>query len=202
MIRLILNKGEKYNLLTVDSFYEYRISGKDKKRLAYYKCICDCGKETIVNQNLLRQNRIKSCGCLKEGHHRNLKNQPSYNRKQPGEVGLNNLYRRYKYNAKERNYLFSLNKEEFKILTSTNCFYCNKPPKQVAKTYYNFTKYNSDYTYNGIDRIDSKKDYTIDNVVTCCLNCNIAKMDLTQNQFYDMIKNIYEYRIKKEQDKQ
>jgi len=45
---------------------------------------------------------------------------------------------------------------------------------------------------NGLDRVDSSKGYIKDNVVTCCENCNRAKLDLTQQEFFAMIKSIYE----------
>jgi hypothetical protein len=45
----------------------------------------------------------------------------------------------------------------------------------------------------GIDRIDSNLYYTIDNVVPCCLICNIAKNRMTQQQFKSWIIEAYEY---------
>lgn len=32
----------------------------------YWKCVCDCGGETIVNQSHLVDGNTKSCGCLRE----------------------------------------------------------------------------------------------------------------------------------------
>lgn len=29
-----------------------------------YRCLCDCGEETIVRGTLLRNGQTKSCGCL------------------------------------------------------------------------------------------------------------------------------------------
>ena len=39
--------------------------------------------------------------------------------------------------------------------------------------------------YSGIDRIDSLKDYTIENTVPCCKICNYAKSNLTLKQFQE-----------------
>lgn len=30
-----------------------------------WKCICDCGNETVVGQTLLQTGKTKSCGCLR-----------------------------------------------------------------------------------------------------------------------------------------
>ena len=50
--------GNKYEHLTVISF------SHTHNRQAYWKCLCDCGKETIVRGNSLRQGKVKSCGHL------------------------------------------------------------------------------------------------------------------------------------------
>jgi 5-methylcytosine-specific restriction endonuclease McrA len=48
-------------------------------------------------------------------------------------------------------------------------------------------------TGSGVDRIDSSKAYTIDNIVTCCKHCNAAKGTLTADEFKAHIKRIYEH---------
>lgn len=50
--------GQKYNMLTVISLHE-KVDGK-----VYWKCMCDCGKETILDTGSLKH-ATKSCGCLK-----------------------------------------------------------------------------------------------------------------------------------------
>ena len=51
--------GKRYNRLFVKEFAHI------KRRKAMWRCICDCGKETIVPGVLLRNGIAKSCGCLK-----------------------------------------------------------------------------------------------------------------------------------------
>lgn len=38
--------------------------GRDPKGGIQWRCVCSCGKETVVLATLLRNNKIKSCGCL------------------------------------------------------------------------------------------------------------------------------------------
>lgn len=49
---------------------------------------------------------------------------------------------------------------------------------------------------NGLDRIDSNKEYTLDNVVPCCKWCNYAKNSMTVEEFKNHINKIYKYLIK------
>lgn len=52
--------GKKFNRLTIISK-----DGTDKKRQIIYSCKCDCGNTKIIAGTLLRNNTIKSCGCLR-----------------------------------------------------------------------------------------------------------------------------------------
>lgn len=51
----------------------------------------------------------------------------------------------------------------------------------------------SSYRYNGIDRVDNNKGYEIENVVTCCTDCNKKKLKKTQEEFRKDIIAIYKY---------
>ena len=51
--------GEKYNKLLV--IEEVEKQGKCRM----FKCLCDCGKTTIVSMNNMRSCKIVSCGCHK-----------------------------------------------------------------------------------------------------------------------------------------
>lgn len=55
-------------------------------------------------------------------------------------------------------------------------------------------------TSHGVDRIDNKKGYAIDNIATCCPQCNQAKSNLTLVEFFNLIERIYNKHIKKEGD--
>jgi hypothetical protein len=82
-----------------------------------------------------------------------------------------------------------LSKEEFKILTKQNCYYCGVEPLQEAKP---ANLKNGIYLYNGIDRKDDNIGYEINNCVTSCKKCNYMKQGLTDIEFFEHIQKILE----------
>lgn len=60
--------GKRFGRLTVVAY-----AGK-RDGMHRWKCLCDCGKKTIVGQTLLQSGKTKSCGCLQSEIYRdNLK---------------------------------------------------------------------------------------------------------------------------------
>jgi len=53
-----------------------------------------------------------------------------------------------------------------------------------------FTYRGQTFHFNGIDRVDSEIGYVPENVVTACKYCNIAKRDMTKDQFLDLVARI------------
>jgi hypothetical protein len=51
--------GKKFNRLTVLAIAYH------KKRKNFYKCLCECGREAIVEGGHIKTGRTKSCGCLR-----------------------------------------------------------------------------------------------------------------------------------------
>ena len=49
----------------------------------------------------------------------------------------------------------------------------------------------------GIDRIDSSKDYTLDNCVSCCGMCNIMKNKFDIDEWFSKIGEIYRNHVDK-----
>ena len=89
----------------------------------------------------------------------------------------------YTRNSKRRNIEFSLTFEEFEELTKQKCYYCNS--------------YSVGKDYCGIDRIDSNIGYELCNCVSCCKNCNLAKNDLTYEEFKEFITKVFKNFIAK-----
>lgn len=184
--RKIDEVGNRHNRLVV-----LEEAGRDNWGSIIWKCRCDCGNELLVTGVSLRRNNTKSCGCLrKEISAKHAKEMAENNKLCLGQANFNNLYHQYKKNAEARELIFELTKEDFSFLTKMNCFYCGCEPTQER----DMPRCNGVYTYNGIDRIDNSKGYTIDNVVPCCSLCNWQKKDMTVLEFISHAQKITEHR--------
>lgn len=181
--------GQRFGRLIVLEFMP------DEKIKGSWLCKCDCGKEKVILDCSLKSGGTKSCGCLqKEQMSLKMTGQKytkgnTYTRGNYGESSFNSILKSYKSSSKRRNYEFSLSEEQFKILTKQNCFYCGKEPSSIinSKTCY------GEYIYNGIDRVNNKEGYTLENCVPCCKICNIMKGILNKEEFLNQNKQIYEY---------
>ena len=56
--------GDRFGKLTVIA-YAGRMGNDSKNKRKHWICLCDCGQEKLCNDSLLKNGRIKSCGCLK-----------------------------------------------------------------------------------------------------------------------------------------
>ena len=169
--------NEKYGRLI-----PIKISGKQNGH-TMFECICECGKMANVKGIHLKNGHTKSCGCY------DSEATTKRNLLPPGESSFNYLYSYYTRNATKRNLKFSLTKEEFRLFTQMNCFYCRKPPAMRAKRD-STGKTNGHYIHNGIDRLDSNIGYMLDNCVPCCKICNRAKCSMALQEYLDWIEGI------------
>lgn len=183
--------GKTYGRLTVLEF-----TGEiNKHGEKFVKCICDCGNEKICLLRLVRRGSTRSCGCKKlETSKENIKigqkaQITNGKWKDPLLQTQQSIFRKYS----DGDITFEL----FLTLSQQNCFYCNALPSNRSTCYgksHGITAErlkNSYFIYNGLDRIDSSLGHTIANVVPCCANCNYAKLDRTQSDFFDWIKAVY-----------
>ena len=77
-------------------------------------------------------------------------------------------YKQVMKSAADRGLLFDLTFEQFTEIVCTPCKYC---------------KLHNDHESIGIDRVDSSKGYTYDNIVPCCTTCNMCKGSLSLEEF-------------------
>ena len=110
----------------------------------------------------------------------------------PYETFINDRYINYRNGAVDRGYEFNLSKEEFEDIITKPCVYCGSKHSMV----FHVGKKNSgrDYYYNGIDRVDNNKGYTINNVVSCCSICNRGKSTLKLKDWLSYLNQLCEFR--------
>ena len=171
-----------------EQFNHWIVIGYDKKRKKY-ETRCVCGNIGFVSSSTLKSGKSKSCGCKQKEFLSNDIIDTNYK-------GLRGrIYKNYKNAAKKRNYEFNLSLEEFSNLIEQNCFYCDSKPN-MTYSYGNKYKNNavdySNFKYNGVDRINNSIGYIISNCVPCCKICNNSKSTLSETEWLNWIKVIYE----------
>lgn len=131
-------------------------------------CLCPCGQQTSIKPHNVEK-RVGCSACAK-------------GRKRPdlvlpnNQAAKNKSLRTYKKSASVRGYDFNLSDQQAFDLFSSNCFYCDSSPSPV----------------NGIDRVDNTQGYTFLNCVSCCSVCNLAKRELTKDEFLAWIKRVHD----------
>lgn len=106
--------------------------------------------------------------------------------KTPKDICIAEIFGVYRRSSAKRQIKFELSAKEVEELIFLPCYYCNRSNVNTKKRGKHQIK------YNGIDRIDNKIGYVCGNVVTCCGPCNSAKSSRTVEQFFGLIKMIYE----------
>jgi hypothetical protein len=151
-----------------------------KKSYNYYLLKCDCGYEKIANSAHLRHSS-KCYKCAGKINSERMK-------KEYGLCSKNTVLSGYKKGAEYRNYKWNLKDTEALALMSKTCYYCGKEPFRE----YIASRANGGFVYNGIDRIDNNLGYEIDNCRSCCKQCNYMKYSMSETEFFNHIRLIYE----------
>lgn len=188
--------GQKFERWTI---IKENISQEKYKKYTLWDCICDCGTQRTLRGDVLKHGKSKSCGCY---HKDKCQITNQIHRLPAGEASKNILFSRYKKSAQVRNIVWNLTKEEFLSLTLKNCYYCNNQPNQICIGNLLSSKWTeqSKYIYNGIDRIDNTKEYTLTNCVSCCKMCNRIKMDSNINDLFNHLQKMIEFYGKKKNE--
>lgn len=88
------------------------------------------------------------------------------------------LFTDYKKRAEKKKLDFTLTEETFAQEIMKDCYLCGKQ--------------NTEKHRNGLDRFDNAKGYVLENVRTCCGNCNYLKRDYSYESVVEKCKRIYE----------
>lgn len=161
------------------------VAGKTVRRktpngrlLIYYECFCDCGGSKIVRGSFLTLGTTRSCGCLyKEAA------DTRWSSKRVIQVKYRRILSYYKTNATKRKILWNISPEDFSSIIEKDCFYCGSSPKPRMFA-------GKEICCNGLDRVENDGNYSLDNVVPCCSQCNVGKYCQTVEEFVDWAKRV------------
>jgi hypothetical protein len=104
----------------------------------------------------------------------------------------NQRYHSYKQAARRSKREFNITLEEFRKIVILPCVFCGSlgDPRKTRP-------YRNAVVFNGIDRIDSDKGYTLDNIQPCCSQCNYSKSDYSELEFLSHIRRIVNFQLEK-----
>lgn len=155
-----------------------------KNRRWHSLVLCDCGQEFTTEASHIRTGHTKSCGCSRVNWMKN--DGQKYNKakklspEQRIEYAKKKIYKSYIQKCRKQDIGFDLSFDEFISYLSEDCVYCGF---SNSNEYYGFH-------YNGIDRKDSKKGYTKDNICSCCGPCNYSKLDYSPKEYIQKCKDV------------
>lgn len=174
--------GRKYSWLTIiDTEYS------DSLKTWCAKCVCDCGNETIDTLRKVKNGEKKTCGNKNCKYHLDLMrlNGSLGNETTGYEEILGSRWASWRIGAKNRNIEFNITIEE-----AWNVF--EKQNGKCALTGVNlkFKKGNNKEQTASLDRIDSTKHYTKDNIQWVHKEINRMKGSLQEKEFIDFCKKV------------
>jgi hypothetical protein len=168
------------------------IHSKSRNSHIRYTCLCDCGKQTNVLGTHLIQGNTKSCGCDKpigKTHHQ---------WKGVEEISGDFWYSHVVRSAngdKGRRYPVKLT---LTIEEAWNLFIRQERKCALSGLELSFPRVSKDKSYTAsLDRIDSSKGYTIDNVQWVHKDINMMKNKFDNEYFINMCKKINIWNLQK-----
>lgn len=174
----------KWIVADVDDYtYLYRKDGKVLER--QYKCICDCGTIKYVRTSHITRGLSKQCDkCRLQSYYTN----------KIGCIPMMDI-QRYKAGALKRRkqwsvdpqYLYDLYEEQGRLcaISGTPIGFSEKGVGTVGA---------KDISTASLDRIDSSKGYIVGNLQWVHKDINKMKMDLQEEDFFRIVKQIYEHK--------
>jgi hypothetical protein len=150
----------------------------DNQYRTFWISKCSCGKTVETRIDRLISGKTRSCGHLSNSSKGLMANK--------GRSALTKLYTHYKESARSHSRVFDIPMEYFERLVTQNCYYCNSKPANVVVVGVR----KDTIIYNGLDRVDNQKGYTLENVVPCCEICNRGKRTKDFSFFTNWISSI------------
>lgn len=162
-------------------------SGRIRK---YCVCICVCGKEFTRRLDYLQKKKthIVSCGCLNP---KNNKGSKSSTWKGVGDLSAQ-YYGMIKNRAKKKNIVFDVSKEFLWDLFEKQKRTCALSGLPLNLSH---SKRCEDEQTASLDRIDSSKGYTKENVQWVHKDVNLMKNTLQESHFLELCEAIYKHSL-------
>jgi hypothetical protein len=136
-------------------------------------CVSCCEEVNYMKNNMTQEHFINQ--CIKISNRFSIENYSVSNIKiikkntNTDRKELNDRYSQYKSESKKRKISFELTKEQFSKYWQKDCYYCGDKIETI-----------------GLDRVDNEKEYTLDNIVSCCIFCNKTKWKYSKQEFISM----------------
>lgn len=191
MARYINRKGLRYGDLIV-----LRKSRKSVPRIVVWECRCIskisgriCGNITNVRSCHLGAWKHSTKHCSKcsriQTSITKSKMGPREGKSKAFPPGFNAFYHNLQINAKRRGLALELTREQVFVLCSKPCSYCGQKGVNILGR--------SNFRYNGIDRKDNTKGYTLGNCIPCCGPHNRMKGTMPKREFIRQVRLITKY---------
>lgn len=169
--------GQKFGYGTVIKFVGHGTRGQTiKRKTRLWELTCICGNNFQACTESLRCGDIISCGCSKTKFHNNER----YDSGKPKSI--TRIIKNIKNDAKRRGHLFLLTNDFLLDLFNKQNGKCKLSGKTIS--------FNSPCSAS-LDRIDSSKDYTEDNVQWVHRTINYMKNTLSVKQFVELCGEIF-----------
>ncbi len=174
----------KWTVVDVNDFtYLYRKDGKVLER--QYRCVCDCGTVKYIRTSHITRGLSKQCDkCRLQSYYTN----------KVGCIPMMDI-QRYKAGAQKRKkewavepqYLYELYEQQSRSCAVSGVLieFSEKGVGTIGA---------KDISTASLDRIDSSKGYVVGNVQWVHKDVNKMKMDLPEEKFLSIVKQIYEHK--------
>jgi hypothetical protein len=152
-------------------FSDEELDAKVRLRIATEKRFCKmCGEDRPLAEFYLRIRRTHGVAVrekLCKKHHNEITAKGIHTRP------ANAAFMRYRHSAKVRGLEFAIILEQVKEWFSKPCTYCEGT--ELMRT---------------LDRVDNSRGYVPDNVVPCCIRCNLLKGDMPEAAWFMLVPNL------------
>jgi hypothetical protein len=169
-------------------FGRLKITGLDKqtKSGCYWNVVCHCGLKKSARVMHIKKGAFSSCLCPDNSKRKSLRITNEYRAEYPhlADPGFCHVLSNYTRGSRIREIEMGLSAQEIFNLSQGHCFYCGEAPVEGAIASKLGNK------FNGIDRKESSKGYTLENCVSCCSPCNRMKGKWNVTEFVLRLKSI------------